>query len=958
MSKNYNISSITDAFLALNDIDDQEVSNMIKKPKSLDEGKSFGLFAGSQELQDAKDMLKPKRREEDEIEVIDPDADSLEHIRKNVDYIGQLILRCNRCKANRFVNIFDAKQEDDDEYSTEDECPSCHSIGQGYELVGQVGKFTPEEPQSQEAAAEVENTEEEATIDNQEEVSVENDSETDDIKFDNDIQDAEEIPAEESSEETSMLDDINNDNSDLGSDDDYDFLDKKLSVEDKEEEVDGMETDSEDVDDEEEKVGEEFDPDNKEEDEEDLDESFISESDYESEDPKLAKEAWLMNKVVQSINDEEAYYGEWIYLWPDETAEEDVKYYFGDQESFDELRELFIDIYKRYHADGLYDPDKETIEYAAKQDKILGLKPIEIIANDHIKEDYDPNKETDTVQGIFDIIVDPETINTIEVFDTSDDNEKLVYKGNLSEMPQSIKESKMKSFGLGPNEPLRCDIDSNAEDVRPLGSILANYIDNSGEVHLCDRGLDDCEYECCDCSDAVEKHGYEHIVDIQPPQVLKIFCVCPNLAEIKNNNEPDSPEDKLIAKIIAANGLSPYKVDKPLTNEYWIKESIIEKDDDLKIIYEQFVDMHDNDLKNEFKSVTGYKTELEEVAEKHGVDLSKLTEAKDACCEDSCCEESCCEEEVDNESNTAVDMNVNDNVQDTESESNDTVEEVVEEKETRLNVRNFKNRLELSKAVAECKNNNRPYKIKRSKLEGYRYELIEEIDTDNNTADNSSDSNENKCDCEPIETDNSNIIRNKICEIADKIVNIIKDTYDIKVEKDDVVNDLSDDINATLDETTNPKDVLDFLNGEDFSEDNLKEKIKSQRFIDAVNAGQIPYIPAKDDSEESDKEESSDEIDIDIEQFESDLNNYFDSNYEDTVYFSADEGSVDESGIITVKGSLVNEDIEKSVIFTFTPDTLITETSDNNTLAETLTNAKYKVTNNLSEEVFEFTFKK
>ena len=118
-----------------------------------------------------------------------------------------------------------------------------------------------------------------------------------------------------------------------------------------------------------------------------IDENLTSE-DY-------AEEAWLMNKVISSINDEEAYYSSWIYDWPDGLDEEDVVDYFGDKESFEDLEKTFIDTYKLYHDEGLFDPDEETIEYAKLWDKKLGLEPIEIIKRqEKIMEDIDYTSPT------------------------------------------------------------------------------------------------------------------------------------------------------------------------------------------------------------------------------------------------------------------------------------------------------------------------------------------------------------------------------------------------------------------------------------------------------------------------------------------------------------------------------------------------------------------------------------
>ena len=89
------------------------------------------------------------------------------------------------------------------------------------------------------------------------------------------------------------------------------------------------------------------------------------------------QKAWELNKIIMDMNNEDAYYGSWLYLWPDDCSREECEEYFKGQEEYDELEELFIDIYKIYHKDGLYTKVKEIVELAHLWDKKLGLKEIE-----------------------------------------------------------------------------------------------------------------------------------------------------------------------------------------------------------------------------------------------------------------------------------------------------------------------------------------------------------------------------------------------------------------------------------------------------------------------------------------------------------------------------------------------------------------------------------------------------
>ena len=128
--------SIRDAFIALDQMDDEEFSIPTRK---VNEGKSFNVRS-TNEMEKADEMLNAPKKEV-ALEVIDPDADAIEHLKKNEDYVGQIILQCNSCKATRFINPEDLVEDeaDSDIYNLNDECPHCHAEGIGYHILGQVG---------------------------------------------------------------------------------------------------------------------------------------------------------------------------------------------------------------------------------------------------------------------------------------------------------------------------------------------------------------------------------------------------------------------------------------------------------------------------------------------------------------------------------------------------------------------------------------------------------------------------------------------------------------------------------------------------------------------------------------------------------------------------------------------------------------------------------------------------
>ena len=195
--------SMLDAFLALEDVKDEDVftEKEIKKIKGLRRLKEAKDFAvnNSLDMDKAEDFIEEGKQKEDvELTVIDPDADTVDHLKNNSEYVGQYLLKCRACQNTKFIdgdklNATTLEGEDFERYNVEDECPHCHSVGKGFELIGQVGKVPEAEP----------------------EVEVPNDSLTDDeVKFDNDLVDQEpevnpevpEVTPEEDEEPAAELD--------------------------------------------------------------------------------------------------------------------------------------------------------------------------------------------------------------------------------------------------------------------------------------------------------------------------------------------------------------------------------------------------------------------------------------------------------------------------------------------------------------------------------------------------------------------------------------------------------------------------------------------------------------------------------------------------------------------------------------------------------------------------------
>lgn len=92
---------------------------------------------------------------DDEITVIDPEAETLEDVQDS--YVGKIILDCCVCHSKLYKDIEDVVIEDDIANANE-ECPFCYTTD-GYKVIGQVSSFDEEEEEeSEEEPKEVEDT--------------------------------------------------------------------------------------------------------------------------------------------------------------------------------------------------------------------------------------------------------------------------------------------------------------------------------------------------------------------------------------------------------------------------------------------------------------------------------------------------------------------------------------------------------------------------------------------------------------------------------------------------------------------------------------------------------------------------------------------------------------------------------------------------------------------------------
>lgn len=695
--------SVLDAFLALEDLEDEEVKAPLK------EGKGFNV-RDDVEMDKAKDFIEHQEKKEPELEVIDVDADSIEHLKNNEEYVGQIVLQCNSCKANRFIKAEDLVQSetDDDVYNIEDECPHCHGKGNGYTLKGQVGKYESEE-----------------------EVKAENDSLTDEPKFDNDFE--EEQPAEEEPQEEEQPA-------------------EPISFE--EPEDNGMETTAEDdTADMKSTLGDEFDS-----------------NDVEWDDTEEKPEAPAEEDSL--TNDDEDKYEE--PLSPIEEPKEDE-----DKKKEEDLEE-----------------DVET--------------------DDQIVSDF-----TET-------IIEPENIENVLVFDLDGEDEEQIFEGKFEDLPPDVLNAEFIGFDVGQGTLIiNIDSDSEIDELTPtVATMLNKFTDDFNEnISVWDQATGDEVFQGTKQS-VLEEYGSEAFLSFEAPERLELKVRNVSLTDsLKTPYQEDldfaNPEEKLISNIIKENKLREYRVDKFGSEEYWIAESIKQRED-LNHIFENYIKTKSNKLVLEFKDVTGYKDKfdlLNEEAESLTEDLEdEVREEAKKHFEDSEVESviygyesrgkfhrlqgDLLEIRNDRELRMATEL-VKAKYHPTGSVRvlyRDSVQESVD----------CKNRKELTEAILDCESKGIAYTIKRAVKEGYRYTLIKE-EAERGFFD----------DEEPIESTSN---ADKDIEVADAILrltNDIADTFNAKgavtdkrLIAADILNDLeiitaeqSDKV-KTVDPAENLRDVV------------------------------------------------------------------------------------------------------------------------------------------------------
>ena len=72
--------------------------------------------------------------------------------------------------------------------------------------------------------------------------------------------------------------------------------------------------------------------------------------------------------------------------------------------------------------------------------------------------------------------------------------------------------------------------------------------------------------------------------------------------------------------------MAKFNSDDQRSEEFWVTESVYNKED-LKFVFERYIKGMSKDLVEEFKHVTGYKDEIDQFVDNHGVKLVRADEA-------------------------------------------------------------------------------------------------------------------------------------------------------------------------------------------------------------------------------------------------------------------------------------------------------------------------------------------
>lgn len=934
--------SISDAFKALNDIDKSFDDALRKKYEKLDEGVSVSLNGvyNKEELDDAL-------QEEDDttLKVIDVNADTLDHIKNNKSYIGQMIAKCKVCQALRFLDAEDLKvsEEDPDVYNIEDECPNCHSEGEGFVIVGQVGKAETEEVPSQEENQDEVNVTNDQAVDSEENVGEVGSEEVgdDEIAFDNDVapSEGEDLNLEQDKEEVDVTTDEGEEETE--SDEEVKFEEEpekdfdETDAEDDTEDLDlpdlGDILDSDDV--EEDKTEDEDDKKVKE----DLKESFgIKADEFDTWEDLKDAITNLPDNHCLTIVDQSAPFG-YSYMRIAKNGPDEYKLWNVDKDDV-EAADLIN-----------HSTLRNTLHWARRA------------YDGSVSEGYETESSTSSllecVTDLMNNIVDHDCIDNVCCL--GDNCKDIIYKGSYDELPELVKGAHLKGFNTAGNNFI-INVSKEGDQGLCIKDLLDKFTDSDCDnISLFDVDCGD-EVYCGNKAGAIDKCGEFIVWSIDKPNAIEFITDCK--ADIPWKKEDDDYDEysNLIHNVLQANGMNDAKIDNPKCVEHAIAESI-RTGEDLEIIYDNYVQPISEALSDKFKEVTGYKDDLDLALEK------KQTVTETAPRNDDVRESLRKAKELlkkDNAFAVIYGYNLGGKFYELPD-----MYSCRDNKELQIAHELVKNKYHSTGMI---------YTVYASKspLEESNKVVVNE-ETDLKGKDSEMNKGADKLDEKLIEAGVEAIVVTDP-QYATMIGVLVRDKDDlekVKIVADKVFDELGweagevketeeeDSFGVTYDKITTKK-VL----GENYCRDRKElakrlNELKSKGIEFKVSKSLVEGYRYKvdtfedynpDDYKADDLDAKADEyekeqqaietVDFDSDAFDKDINDYFDSEYEDTVVYESIRGVKDkDTGKIIIEGILTSEEGEKPVKFLLEPK-----------VNEELGVDTYLVRNNISEEVFEF----
>lgn len=839
MNKSKIITSNMDAFAVLTDLDEDLGDNGLT---NINEAKTFSV-ADTNAMEDAQKFREQDTADGDAdttLEVIDADADVVQHLKDKKSYVGQMILQCNSCKAPRFIDAYKLKanKADPDLYNEEDECPNCHNIGTGFSLIGQVGKH-----------------EDEAQADNNEA--------SDEATFNNDqLEDSteDENKPEETPTEDNNTEDVEKDEPE--SDTEWD------------------DTDSEDDTVELPKLGEEYDPEDVSEDDtidEDIDisrdEILTDPEDMDAEILQDQVDTVLNNSVeAKEIDSKDLQEGKGSAY---ELVYNEVAKYLDDNPlelaDFGENANESDNIMDRIAKD-LYDVDHYT-DLEADQESAVKQAVMDyysyLTQDESLEEALDLTTWDGSISNFLDAFVLDDNDLTVKVFNK---NGTEVGTYTKEEIPFDVASLTVDTFNTDDNtidlEVTKSSEDENSVTVSDLFSKYREDEHNTTTFLVTDVDTND-DSEIQTISELVDKFGDFVISNQIEVKSLNIYTtdtdVEDEVDELTDDEVEQLPDanESLIHSIIALNHLKDARISNPNSNESFIAESI-RNHEDLDSVYEEFVrPLKDDQLTETFKNVTGYKDEVDEILERNGIKRSDF---------------------------------------DYYLRNKDNKEPVQES--VKKPYKQVKNRADLKAVVGNLVKNNIQYTVKKSLDENYRYDVylteaplrfgnvpavVDQPEQVSGEVVDRPEVTETGL-VPPGMSDQDVELVTKINRIADDIKNAIHDSYGIDAPKNliaaDIIQDLQlvggaklvDDLENTpenqvtaelyrqfngawndLDDlisfitgeriTTSQADrlahSLEALDGPNFTTEYIQQGIDSDQFLGMAVQGMVPYVDAR-----------------------------------------------------------------------------------------------------------------